>query len=148
VVVIQGQIYIAHDSNIYTYDFPSNQVSNGADDPSGATSVFSVPNGVIRGMSYGEGYLWAITSDRILYKVEWSTKTIINTYDLNSYFSNTRGVAYALNEIYVGEADPNNEIKVFQENSGDINENTFYTVFAFDASGNEGEQSDPAFVGI
>ena len=115
VIVAAGQMYMALTASIYPYDYATNQLANvdAIGDPLPPTYATSSS---VAGLSFDGTYMWILTRSRVLYQVEWATRTEYRMFDLDAFgFSLPRGAEVVRDTIYVVEGDLPNLIYVLTQ---------------------------------
>jgi len=60
----------------------------------------------IQDMAYGNGNLWILTSPTMLYKIDFTTMNILDSYDMYAYdIKDPRGVEVQDGKLYIGDGD-------------------------------------------
>jgi hypothetical protein len=115
IVVADGQMYLAVRDRIYPYDYDTNQVATVDVNGDSLPPAYATPSQVA-GLSFDGTFMWILTRSRILYQVEWGTRTEVQSHDLDAFgFSLPRGVETVRDTIYVLEGEVPNPIYVLSQ---------------------------------
>jgi len=115
IIVAEGQMYMALTASIYAYDYDTNQLANvdAVGDPLPPTYAISSS---VAGLSFDGTYMWILTRSRVLYQVEWATRTEHRMFDLGAFgFSLPRGTEVVRDTIYIVEGDTPNLVYVLSQ---------------------------------
>jgi hypothetical protein len=114
IAVRGGDIYLAIGREVRGFDLEANHFTGG-DWGEGAEVEYKTPHFGIVGMVFQGPYLWLLSQDSILSKVDWRTREEVEKYDLSGQGLNTaKGLAYGRGEFYVVEGDAPNPIYVLR----------------------------------
>jgi hypothetical protein len=115
IVVADGQMYLALSDRIYAYDYDTNQVASVDANGDSLPPAYATPSQVA-GLSFDGTFMWILTRSRILYQVEWDTRTEVQSHELDAFgFSLPRGLEIVRDTIYVLEGDAPNPIYVLSQ---------------------------------
>lgn len=115
IIVVEGQIYVALGGSIYAYDYDTNRVVTVDDGGNPLPPVYGTTSTMVA-LSFDGTFLWILTHSRVLYKVDWATRTELGSYELDGFgFSLPRGMEVVNDTIYVLEGDVPNPIYVVSQ---------------------------------
>jgi len=121
-IFINNKLYISYYGLIREYDYENNQISD--------NNIFSYPY-AIHDMAYNNGYLWIVTENNMVHKIDFNTMSIIESLDMSEKnIADARGVEIINNKLYV--ADGSEDI------SGDLN----HAIYIFDLNSSSTETDE------
>lgn len=113
IVVIDGRLHVAISNEIYEFDFDSNRFAQ-LDDAGQPVAAYAAKGGIVGMASFG-AYVWILTQNKQLAKVDWSQKQELESHDLGPIgFSKVKGLTYGRGSLYVVEGDRPNPIHVLR----------------------------------
>lgn len=111
VVVVDGRLYVAIGNRLFEFDFDANRFAQ-LDAEGRPMAAYAAGNPVVGLASFG-AYVWVLTQDMRLAKVDWSRKEQLEVHDLRPLgFSKVKGLAFGRGELFVVEGDPPNPVYV------------------------------------
>lgn len=115
IIVADGQMYLALTASIYPYDYDTNQLAN-VDATGNPVPPDYMTSSSVAGLSFDGTYMWILTRSRVLYQVEWATRTEHQMFDLDAFgFSLPRGTEVVRDTIYIVEGDVPNLVYVLTQ---------------------------------
>ncbi|NEW60658.1 hypothetical protein GSY74_05120, partial [Sulfurovum sp. bin170] len=92
---IEGNFIVTQNRSLYIYDFETNSI---ADEP-----IYTIPGaGGVVGLAYANNTLWATTANFELLKINWETKALEGTYNMNDNgIFDPRGIEIINNRLYI-----------------------------------------------
>ena len=112
-VVIDGQLHVSVYGKIYAFDFDANHFRERGFDGA-PVAAYDAQGGIVGLASFG-AYLWILTTDNQLAKVDWSRKEEVERHDLTPIgFSRVKGLALGRGELFVVEGDHPNPVQVLR----------------------------------
>ncbi len=114
-VAVRGKrILFAIGNDVRVYDLETNAFGGGDWGEEGEVA-YTTPHRGIVGMAPQGAYMWLLSTDNILSKVDWKEREEVETYDLSGQGLNTaKGLAYGRGEFFVVEGDAPNPIYVLR----------------------------------
>ena len=82
--MVAGQLYLALGDRIYTYDYDTNEVATVDEDGDSLPPTYSTSSSVVA-LSFDGTFMWILTRSRVLYQVEWATRTELQSYELDAF---------------------------------------------------------------
>jgi len=99
-IFIDNQFYVAildaatNEGKIVTYDWDTDTVGS---------PILTISD-EIEDIEYANGILWVLTAPEMLYRIRYSDKQILDSYDMRAYdINDPRGVAVVGNKLYIGD---------------------------------------------
>jgi hypothetical protein len=109
---IDGKLYVSVFDHVYAWDLEANRFAE-TDAGGKPVAAFTSPHGTIVGMAWDRAVLWVLSADKMLSKVDWSTRQEVETWDLSAFgISKAKGLAVAPEEFFVVDGDPPTPIHV------------------------------------
>lgn len=112
-VAIDGKLYISVTNQLFEFDFDHDRFAQ-VDEKGHPVSVYTARDPIVGLASFG-AYLWVLTSDMVLTKVDWRLGKDLDHWDLHRFgFRKVKGLTYGRGAFYVVEGDHPNPIKVLK----------------------------------
>ncbi len=113
IVVIGGRLHVAISSKLYEFDFDQNRFAR-VDDAGKPVAAYAARGGIVGIASFG-AYVWILTQNMQLAKVDWNRKQEAESHDLEPIgFSKVKGLTYGRGVFYVVEGDAPNSVEVLK----------------------------------
>lgn len=114
-VVVEGELFLALRNRLYAYDYATNRPATVDTNGDSLPPAYEAPNRMMA-LSFDGTFMWILTSQRVLYQVEWATRTQRGTSDLGAFnFADPRGLEIVRDTIYVLESEAPNPIYVLSQ---------------------------------
>ena len=114
-MAIDGKLYLAIGRDVVEYDIERNQLVEVDDRGRPRPLVTTAEAGHIIGMAFDGSSLWLLTGREKLVHVEWSTKTVMESYDVLPFgVSQAKGLGFGAGEFFVVDGNAPNLIHVLR----------------------------------
>lgn len=113
IVVIGGELYVAIGNELFGFDFDHNRFSE-LDQDGRPVPAYSARRTIV-GLASTGAYLWVLTQDMEISKLDWDTKQEVERHDLGPIgFTKVKGLTYGRGAFYVVEGEHPNPVQVLK----------------------------------
>jgi len=114
-VAIEGKLYLAIGRGLVEYDIERNRLVDTDDQGKPRPLLSTTGEGHIVGMAFDGRSLWLLTGREKLVRVDWSSKTVLESYDVLPFgIANAKGLAFGAGEFFVVDGNAPNLIHVLR----------------------------------
>jgi hypothetical protein len=111
-LAIDGELFVSVFERVYAWDLEANRFRD-TDTTGQPVPVFTSPHGTIVGLAWDRAWVWMLSADKVLSKIDWNARKELESWDLSAFgISKAKGLAVGPEEFFVVDGDAPNPIHV------------------------------------